>query len=133
MIDPPAARLPHGATPNRRRIRGRHTASAGQLRHRALQRALQTYFWIDPSRHRHPVRHRWEPAADIHQLHQEQLSELPVGYLRTELDERLTRGPAQFDLQVQLADPVDPINDPTVSWPSQRLNLHRPAICLEPQ
>ncbi len=44
-------------------------------------------------------------------------------YLATELEHRLTQGPASFDIDVQLAAADDPIDDPTVVWPDERATV----------
>jgi catalase len=41
-------------------------------------------------------------------------------YLREELAERFSRGPAVFRVDVQLAGEGDPIDDPTAEWPDDR-------------
>jgi catalase len=48
---------------------------------------------------------------------------LPADYLRTELRDRLARGPSQFSVRIQVADPWDDPTDPTVVWPRQRLRV----------
>lgn len=48
----------------------------------------------------------------------------PDDYLQQDLRDRLANdGSARFNLQVQLADPGDPTDDPTVLWPSNRQYL----------
>jgi catalase len=44
----------------------------------------------------------------------------PADYLRDELAARFARGPAGFELQVQLAEPGDALDDPTAVWPDGR-------------
>jgi catalase len=44
-------------------------------------------------------------------------------FLRDELAERFTRGPAGFDIVVQLAEPGDPLDDPTAVWPDDRTTM----------
>jgi catalase len=41
-------------------------------------------------------------------------------YLRAELTERLEHGPAGFDVELELAEPGDPVDDPTAVWPDGR-------------
>jgi catalase len=38
-------------------------------------------------------------------------------YLRQELADRLANGPAVFHLELELAEPDDPVDDPTAVWP----------------
>jgi catalase len=41
-------------------------------------------------------------------------------YLQLELAGRLASGPARFELELELAAPDDPVDDPTAAWPEGR-------------
>ena len=55
---------------------------------------------------------------------------LPADYLRTELRERLERGPSEFAVRIQVADPWDDTSDPTVVWPRHRRRVFMGTIKL---
>jgi catalase len=50
------------------------------------------------------------------------LPPLPAGhdYLQDEIRERVARGPVSFTLELQVATPGDPVDDPSAAWPSGR-------------
>lgn len=52
--------------------------------------------------------------------------------LRAELTERLTRGPARFELQIQIAGDTDPTDDPTALWPDERETVNAGALVFDP-
>ena len=47
-----------------------------------------------------------------------------------DLPRRIAKGPVKFRLLVQLAQPGDPVNDPTVVWPADRKLLELGTISL---
>jgi catalase len=63
------------------------------------------------------ARFRWEPSAGVWP---EADIGTPRNYLQEELRDRLTRGPAEFVLRMQVAEQGDDITDPTVAWPESR-------------
>jgi catalase len=65
-------------------------------------------------------RYRFVPEATDPPLTDAEAAERPADFLRQELAGRLERGPIQFRLDVILAGPSDPIEDPTVAWPEDR-------------
>ena len=43
-----------------------------------------------------------------------------LGTLRQEFDQRLAAGPVRFTLTLQVAEPGDRTDDPTIPWPASR-------------
>ncbi len=66
------------------------------------------------------VRWHWRPAAGEATLTDEAAAALPFDYLAREIAERLGPGPATFVLEAELAEPGDPLDDPTAAWPAER-------------
>jgi catalase len=66
------------------------------------------------------VRFRWEPEAGVETLSHDEAREQGPDYLQREILERLESGPAAFRLVVQIAEPGDPVDDPTAAWPEER-------------
>ncbi|NRD71927.1 catalase family peroxidase [Shewanella sp. VB17] len=70
-----------------------------------------------------PGRWSFEPVDGEIYLSQAKLDSLPNDFLKTELLTRIKQKPAEWDLYIQLAQPSDEINDPTVLWPESRQRL----------
>ncbi len=60
------------------------------------------------------------PAAAEEHLTPEAAAAKGPDYLFDELSQRLTKGPIQFKIVVQVADDGDVVNDATVAWPAGR-------------
>ncbi len=75
---------------------------------------------------------RWsvEPVGGFKGLSEEQESSFPDDFLQGELRKRLERGPAQWEIYLQVAEAGDPLNDPTAPWPNtrRRVNVGRLVI-----
>jgi catalase len=82
--------------------------------------ALHAFIWRDRQGQRQAVRYRWEPDAGVASLSDEDLEAQPPDYLTQEMTDRLLHEPASFTLRVQLAEPGDPTDDPTIAWPDDR-------------
>jgi catalase len=65
-------------------------------------------------------RFRVTPSAGIQHLDEAAAQEKDADYLFHELTERLTRGPVQFQIQVQVAEEGDVVDDATIHWPGSR-------------
>jgi catalase len=65
-------------------------------------------------------RYHLVPDGGQETITEEEAAAKPADYLREELTERFERGPAAFNLDLQLAADGDPIDDPTAEWPVER-------------
>lgn len=65
-------------------------------------------------------RYRWTPEAGEASLDPTDAAGRDRDYLRAELSDRLSAGPAVFTLSVTVAGPGDPLDDPTAAWPIER-------------
>jgi catalase len=66
-------------------------------------------------------RYQIVPLAGAKYLTADQAAAAAPDYLMNEIRDRLTRnGPVQFKLTLQLADPSDDLNNPSVTWPESR-------------
>jgi len=84
------------------------------------------------------ARMHWRPVAGIAGQPVEQLSDQDVAILFGELDKRLQREPAEFELELELAEAGDPLDDVTTLWAEGRrriaigrLTIERPATEAE--
>ena len=65
-------------------------------------------------------RYRFAPEGGDESLTDEDAATRDAGYLGDELRERLATQPAGFRVDVLLAQPGDPLDDPTAAWPEDR-------------
>ena len=65
-------------------------------------------------------RYHLVPEAGDVALTDEQAAAAAPDYLQTELSERLAAAPAPFTIEVEVAGPGDPVDDPTAVWPDGR-------------
>jgi catalase len=66
------------------------------------------------------ARIHFQPVAGVQGRPVEELSEADTELLFQELSERLGGAPVAFDMELELAEPGDPINDATALWPEGR-------------
>ncbi len=73
------------------------------------------------SRH---VRSEWVPQAGDRRLRGREARSRGPEFLQEEIRERLAKGPARFTLELQLAAPEDPVDDPSQRWPAERQRVN---------
>jgi catalase len=66
------------------------------------------------------VRYQMEPEGDAQYLTKEQLAAAGPNYLAEEIRKRVADGPVRMKLQVQVAEPGDKVEDPSIAWPASR-------------
>ena len=66
------------------------------------------------------VRYQMEPEGDAQYLTKEQLAAAGPNYIVDEIRKRVGDGPVRMKLQVQVAEPGDKIEDPSIAWPGSR-------------
>jgi catalase len=81
---------------------------------------LHAFRWVDAGGGERFVRYSWVPAAGEATLSRAEARERSRDYLTQELIERIAREPVRFNLELQIAAPGDPTDDPTVAWPKDR-------------
>jgi catalase len=67
-----------------------------------------------------PGRYQVLPVAGVTHLSPQDAAARPADFLFDELRERLSRGPAEYRLVVQLAADGDPVHDGSIIWPADR-------------
>jgi catalase len=80
---------------------------------------IHAYRWVNEAGERRFVRFRWEPEGGVESLDADDARARGASYLQDEVSERATSG-AAFRLILTLADPGDPVDDPTAGWPAER-------------
>jgi catalase len=78
--------------------------------------ALHAFRWLDDSGGSRFVRYHWSPLAGTSYLSHILAARHRRDFLVHEIKARLARGPARFDLQVQIAGPGDSTTDPSAPW-----------------
>jgi catalase len=63
-------------------------------------------------------------------LAKEQVSKMGPDYLVDEIGERVHRGPVKFKLFLQVAEPSDKIDDPSIAWPPSRKKVELGTIAI---
>jgi catalase len=81
---------------------------------------VHAFRWVGSDGESRYVRYEWVPADGDRRLGGREAKARGRDFLQQELRERLTRGPARFTLQLQIAAPGDPVDDPSARWPSER-------------
>ncbi|MFT7773613.1 catalase family peroxidase [Roseateles sp.] len=66
------------------------------------------------------LRVHWEPVGGVLGQFASELAQASPSVLFDELDARLAEAPIAFNLVVELAEPGDPLDDPTTLWPAGR-------------
>ena len=77
------------------------------------------------------VRYQMEPDGDAQYLTKEQLAAVGPNYLLAEIRKRVGDGPVRMKLQVQVAEPGDKIEDPSIAWPNSRKTVELGVIEID--
>lgn len=96
------------------------TATPPESYLRCAYNSLHAYRFVDGEGGSRYVRYRWEPDEGEAHLDLEDATARGPDYLQHDLAERLGRGPVGFTVLAQIAEPGDPVDDPTVVWPDDR-------------
>ena len=82
--------------------------------------AIHSYRWTDAAGTTRAVRYRLVPEAGVETLGMREARRRGRTYLRDEIAARVASGPVRFALEVQIAAPEDPVDDPTFPWRDDR-------------
>jgi catalase len=78
------------------------------------------FVFVDESGKNQAVRYQIVPVAGEATLDSASAAKAGEGYLLEDIQRRLGKGPVQFQLYAQLANPGDPTNDGSIVWPADR-------------
>lgn len=87
---------------------------------RVRYNGLHAFRWLNAQGDACHVRYSWLPEAGEATISTDEAKRAGRDYLQKEIAEHLGREPVRFTLQVQIAAPGDPTNDPTKAWPDER-------------
>jgi catalase len=82
--------------------------------------AVHAYRWIDSEGGSRYVRYTLVPHAPAPRLTPWEARRRGRDYLQEEIRSRIATGPIRFSLELQIAQPGDPVDDPAAHWPNDR-------------
>ncbi len=91
--------------------------------------SLNAFVFVDANGKRQPV--RWRMVADTADAGDGTGKAGDANYLAADLAQRLAHGPLRWHLQVTLANPGDPTNDATKTWPDDRRTIDAGTLVLD--
>lgn len=98
--------------------------------------ATEQYFGINAFRFTNKageqrfIRYVAEPVAGVSHLTPDDAAKRPADFLINDIKDRLQKGPVQFRLLAQIAEPGDPITDATKPWPDSRPRVELGTLTL---
>jgi catalase len=82
--------------------------------------ALHAYRFLDADGGSRYVRYTLVPEAGDVRISAQEAKQRGRDYLQDDIRERVGRGSVRFTLELTLAEPGDPVNDPSAAWPAER-------------
>jgi catalase len=92
--------------------------------------ALHAYRFLDDHGGARYVRYTWVPEAGETRISPGAAKQRGHDYLQEDIRERLARGAVEFTLELQIAGPGDPLNDPSAAWPPERERVNAGTLAL---
>jgi catalase len=81
---------------------------------------IHAFKWIDAQGAERYVRYTVLPEGEVRRLGPREAKRRGRDYLQKDIQERIARGPVRFTLELQIAEPGDPTDDPSRPWPKDR-------------
>ncbi len=81
---------------------------------------VHAFRWVAGDGGSRYVRYTWQPEEGVARLSAREAKARGRDYLQQEIGERLQHHPVAFTLELQIADPGDPVDDPAQRWPESR-------------
>jgi catalase len=82
--------------------------------------AIHAFKWIDTQGGERYVRYTILPEGPVRRISLREAKQRGRDYLQQDIQERVARGPVRFTLELQIAAPGDPTDDPSRGWPKDR-------------
>ena len=86
--------------------------------------ALHAYGFVDAEGGSRYIRYMLVPEAGERRIGLGEAKQRGRDYLQDEIRARVERGPVRFTLELTLAEPGDPVNDPSAAWPAERTRVN---------
>ncbi|MBA1200212.1 catalase family peroxidase [Pseudomonas capeferrum] len=90
--------------------------------------SINAFRLIDAAGHVQPVRWQLVPETAFNALPSDVRD---VDYLQHDLRQRLAQGPLRWSLRLTLAEPGDPVDDPSQAWPDDRRSIDAGMLVIE--
>lgn len=84
---------------------------------------LHAFRFLDANDRPSYVRYIFVPEAGDRRISSAEGKRRGRDYLQEDLRQRLDGGPVRFTLELQVADPGDPVDDPWAMWPAERRRI----------
>jgi catalase len=81
---------------------------------------LHAFGFVNAAGEKVYVRYMFVPEAGDQRISTAEGKRLGRDYLHDEIRERVAAGPVRFALELVVAEPGDPVNDPSAAWPEER-------------
>ena len=82
--------------------------------------SIHAFYFINGMGDRQAVKYQWEPEDGVESLSVKDGAAMHRGEYERELEDRLTKGPVSFNLNIVIGEQEDPTDDPTRDWPDER-------------
>ncbi|MGM4914235.1 catalase family peroxidase [Rhizobium sp. 768_B6_N1_8] len=93
--------------------------------------SLNAFMFKDGSGAEHAVRWSLRPEAQAAPITAEDFAKLGANHLEQDITERVARSPQRWTLVLTVADPSDPISDPTKAWPTGRRTVEAGTLVVQ--
>ncbi|MCO7517979.1 catalase family peroxidase [Pseudomonas guariconensis] len=90
--------------------------------------SINAFYLVDDGGKARPVRWQLEPGTPFAPLPSEVEDKR---YLQHDLQRRLAHGPLRWTLRLTLAEPDDPVDDPSRLWPTERRSIDAGTLVIE--
>jgi catalase len=93
--------------------------------------SLNAFRFVDETGKSHLVRWSMRPTISPTSVPHDGLASMGPNFLEKDLNSRLAQGPLTWHLVVSFAAPVDPSNDATQAWPSNRQEVDAGTLVIQ--
>lgn len=93
--------------------------------------SLHTFFLVDATGKRAPVRWQFVPADGVQRLGSAAAQARGKDFLFASLQQRLQRGPVQWAMRVTVANPDDPLLDPSLAWSGPHRSIEAGTLSVD--
>jgi catalase len=93
--------------------------------------AVHTFVVEGPDGERRFVRFSWQPVDGVFPVPANEIAGKSDDFLTAEMRSRLAHAAARFTLKMDLGDPGDEVNDPSVAWPVTRRSVKMGTLYIE--
>jgi catalase len=92
--------------------------------------ALHAYRFLDAEGGSRYVRYKFIPEAGDRRISGGEAKRRGRDYLQDEIRDRVAKDPVEFTLELQIAGPGDPTDDPSAAWPADRRRVNAGTLAL---